>query len=346
MRLRFTLLLLSIFFFSCTTSKPTAKTESSNRFLIAWWNVENLFDTTNDPTQDDDFTPSGKYKWTEERLDYKFKQLSVVIRDLAQSRNYTLPDIMGFCEVEHQHLLDTLFQKYLNATSHKVIYYESPDPRGIDVGIVYNSEKFQLLESKPHRVNLDEGSTRDILEAKFSSGRKILYVFANHWSSRRGGEEASEPRRIVAAQTLRTRLDEILAQDSTADVIMLGDLNDEPSNHSVSKTLRAIGDLNQALASSDGTLYNFMATYQGIGTYYYQNHWERIDHAIVTKGLFDNRGFTAVPNSFTAFYKTYMFEKDRDGKPTEKPFRTFAGQRYLAGYADHLPILLEISLNP
>jgi predicted extracellular nuclease len=346
MRLRFTLFLLSIFFFACTTSKPTATTASSTQFLIAWWNVENLFDTIDDPTQDEDFTPSGKNKWNEERLDYKFKQLSTVIRDIAQSRNYTLPDIMGFCEVEHGYLLDTLFQKYLNAKSYRVVCYESPDPRGIDVGIVYNSEKFQLLDSKPHRVNLGQGSTRDILEAKFSSSGKILYVFANHWPSRRGGEEASEPRRIVAAQTLRARLDEILSQDSTADVIMLGDLNDEPSNNSVSKTLRAIGDLNQVLSSNDGTLYNFMATYQGIGTYYYQNHWERIDHAIVSKGLFDNKSFSVVPNSFSAFHKTYMFERDRDGKPTEKPFRTFAGQRYLGGYADHLPILLEISLLP
>jgi predicted extracellular nuclease len=346
MRLRFAIFLLSIFFFACTTSKPNAKTESSNTFLVAWWNVENLFDTIDDPTQDDDFTPSGKYKWTEERLDYKFKQLSTVIRDLAQSRNYTLPDIMGFCEVEHQYLLDTLFQKYLNAKAYKVVYYESPDPRGIDVGIAYDSAKFQLLDSKPHRVNLGQGSTRDILEAKFSSGGKVLYVFANHWSSRRGGEEASEPRRIVAAQTLRARLDEIFSQDSTADVIMLGDLNDEPSNNSVSKTLRATGDLNQVLASSDGTLYNFMAGYQGIGTYYYQNHWERIDHAIISKGLFDNKGFSIIRNSFAVFHRTYMFERDRDGKPTEKPFRTFAGQRYLGGYADHLPILLEISLLP
>ncbi|MFN3638230.1 MAG: endonuclease/exonuclease/phosphatase family protein [Chloroherpetonaceae bacterium] len=347
MRLRFSVLVLfSVVFFSCTTTKPTAPSPSSPQFLVAWWNVENLFDTIDDPTQDDDFTPSGKYKWTEARLDYKFKQLSTVIRDLANSRNYTLPDIMGFCEVEHQHLLDTLFQKYLNAKSYKVIYYESPDPRGIDVGIAYNSDKFQLLDSRPHRVDLGQGSTRDILEAKFFHNGNVLYVFANHWSSRRGGAEASEPRRLVAAQTLRTRLDEILAQDSTADVIMLGDLNDEPENNSVSQTLRAVGDLNRVLASTDGTLYNFMAAYRGIGTYYYQNHWERIDHAIVTKGLFDNKSFSALPNSFTAFHKPYMFERDRDGKPTEKPFRTFAGQRYLGGYADHLPILLEIKLNP
>ncbi len=341
--------------FSCSTTKPTATQESaasatSTRFLVAWWNVENLFDTIDDPTQDDDFTPSGKYKWTEARLDYKFKQLSVVISDLAESRNYTLPDIMGFCEVEHQHLLDTLFQKYLNAKAHKVVYYESPDPRGIDVAIAYNGEKFTLLDSKKHKVALDGGATRDILEAKFeakgSSKGNVLYVFANHWSSRRGGQEASEPRRIVAAQTLRNRIDELLARDSTADVVMLGDLNDEPSNNSVSKTLRAIGDLNQVLASNDGMLYNFMVAYQGIGTYFYQNHWERIDHAIVSKGLFDNRSFSAVPNSFTAFYKPYMFERDKDGKPTEKPFRTYAGQRYLGGYADHLPILLEIKLNP
>lgn len=347
MRLHFSFfIILSNLFFSCTTTKPTATTTPSNQFLVAWWNVENLFDTIDDPTQDDDFTSSGKYKWTEERLDYKFKQLSIVIRDLAQSRNYTLPDIVGFCEVEHQHLLDTLFQKYLNAKAHKVIYYESPDPRGIDVGIVYNSEKFSLLDSRKHKVELGQGSTRDILEAKFSAQGKVLYVFANHWSSRRGGEEASEPRRIVVAQTLRHRIDELLAQDSTADVVVLGDLNDEPSNNSVSKTLRAIGDLNQVLASNDGALYNFMAAYQGIGTYFYQNHWERIDHAIVTKGLFDNRSFSAVPNSFTAFYKPYMLERDKDGKPTEKPFRTYAGQRYLGGYADHLPILLEIKLNP
>ncbi|MGQ9804853.1 MAG: endonuclease/exonuclease/phosphatase family protein [Chlorobiales bacterium] len=344
MRLRFYLFIFfSALFFSCATTKPTAT--PSNQFLVAWWNVENLFDTIDDPTQDDDFTPSGKYKWTEERLDYKFKQLAVVMRDLAQSRNYTLPDIMGFCEVEHQHLLDTLFQKHLNAKSYKMVYYESPDPRGIDVGLAYDADKFMLIDSRKHKVALDGGATRDILEAKFSHQGHTLYVFANHWPSRRGGEEASEPRRIAAAQTLRNRIDELLAQDSTVDVIMLGDLNDEPSNNSVSKILRAIGDLNQVLASSDGTLYNFMATYQGIGTYYYQNHWERIDHAIVTKGLFDSRGFSVVPNSFTAFHKPYLFERKKDGKPTEKPFRTYAGQRYLGGYADHLPILLEITLQ-
>lgn len=344
-------LLLCVSFFSCSNTRQTATplasaSATSSRFLVAWWNVENLFDITDDPTQDDDFTPSGKYKWTEERLDYKFKQLSVVISDLAESRNYMLPDIMGFCEVEHQHLLDTLFQKYLSAKAYKVVYFESPDPRGIDVGIAYDADKFTLIDSRKHKVALDGGTTRDILEAKFSIKGNVLYVFANHWSSRRGGQEASEPRRMVAAQTLRNRLDEILTQDSTADVIMLGDLNDEPMNNSVSKTLRAVGDLNRVLTSSDGTLYNFMAAYEGIGTYFYQNHWERIDHAIVTKGLLDNRSFSVVPNSFTAFYKPYMFERDKDGKPTEKPFRTYAGQRYLGGYADHLPILLELELNP
>lgn len=346
MRLRLTLLFaLPLVFFSCSTTKqPAAPAPTASKFLVAWWNVENLFDTIDDETQDDDFTPSGKYKWTEERLDYKFKQLSTVIRDLAKSRGYALPDIMGFCEVEHQWLLDTLFQKHLGGKTYQTVYYESPDPRGIDVGVAYDGAKFQLLESRKHKVNLGQGSTRDIVEAKFSHKGNALYVFVNHWPSRRGGEEASEPRRLAAAQTLRSRLDEILSQDSTADVIMLGDLNDEPSNRSVSEILRATGDLSAVTASSDGALYNFIASYQGIGTYHYQNRWERIDHAIVSKGLFDNKSFTVVPNSFAVFHQTYMFEKDRDGKPTEKPFRTYAGARYLGGYADHLPILLEIQL--
>ncbi|MCS6989905.1 MAG: endonuclease/exonuclease/phosphatase family protein [Chloroherpetonaceae bacterium] len=346
MRLRPTILFaLPFFFFACATTKqPAAPTPSASKFLVAWWNVENLFDTIDDETQDDDFTPSGKFKWTRERLDYKFKQLSTVIRDLANDRGYALPDIMGFCEVEHQWLLDTLFQAHLGGKTYRTVYYESPDARGIDVGIAYDGAKFQLLDSRKHKVDLEQGATRDIVEAKFSRNGNVLHVFVNHWPSRRGGEEASEPRRIVAAQTLRSRIDEILAQDSTADVIMLGDLNDEPSNRSISQVLRATGDLTLVKSSSDGALYDFIASYQGIGTYRYQNRWERIDHAIVTKGLLDNARFFVVPNSFAVFHKPYMFERERDGKPTEKPLRTYAGAQYLGGYADHLPILFEIQL--
>lgn len=329
---------------SMTKQSPPANATPS-KLLIAWWNVENLFDTTDDPTQDDDFTPSGKNKWTEQKLEHKLKQLATVINDLAKSRSTLLPDVMGFCEVEHQHLLDTLFQKHLNAKNHKLVYFESRDPRGIDVGIVYNSERLQLLDARIHRVKLDDGYTRDILEAKLSINGKNLFVFANHWSSRRGGAEASEPKRVVAAQTLRNRVDEILAQEPEADIVMFGDLNDEPSNKSVLGILRANGDLNKVKQSNDGTLYNFMAAYQGIGTYYYQKHWERIDHIIVSKGLFDAKNFSAIETSFSVFYKDYMFEKEKDGKPTEKPLRTFAGQKYLGGFADHLPIMFEIQVQ-
>jgi predicted extracellular nuclease len=331
---------------ACSTAKPSATPiTNSDKLLIAWWNVENLFDTIDDPTQDDDFTPSGKNKWTTERLEHKFKQLATVIGDLAASRNAALPDVMGFCEVEHQRLLDTLFQKFLNAKNHRMVYFESKDPRGIDVGIAYNSARFQLVDSRIHRVKLEEGYTRDILEAKFSLDGKNLFVFANHWSSRRGGEEASEPKRVLAAQTLRNRVDEILAQEPDADIVIFGDLNDEPTNKSVLSVLRATGDLNNVKSSNDGALYNFMAAYQGIGTYFYQKHWERIDHMIVSKGLLDAKNYSVLESSFSAFYKDYMFEKEKDGKPTEKPLRTFAGQKYLGGYADHLPIMLEIKVQ-
>jgi predicted extracellular nuclease len=314
--------------------------EKKTTLLVAWWNVENLYDTTDDPNDDDEFTPQGKNNWNEERLKLKFEHLAQVIKDMSKAHNTALPDVMGFCEVEHQALLETLFSTYLKSADYGFVYYESSDMRGIDVGFAYNKKSLTLVEGKRFYVDLKtDRPTRDVVMGKFSRNGKFLYVFGNHFPSRRGGKEESEPRRIAAAQTLRAAIDEILKNDSNADIIVLGDFNDEPTDKSIADILKS--SANPDDVTNDGTkLYNFMAAYQGIGSYLFRREWSKIDQALVSKGMLNKTGFSAPLSGFQCFSQEYMFEEKKSGE--KQPFRTYAGNKWLGGYADHLPICLEV----
>jgi len=147
----------------------------SSSFLVAWWDVEALFDTKPDTTTDVDFTPSGKYQWTPEKLNLKFQRLAQTIQDLAHSRGFALPDIMGFCNIEHQWLLDTLFQKYLRTNDFQTVFFASPSSASRNLGLVFNRRKFSLNYSNTYPIALDTGksSMPDIMLVKLDT----LYCF-------------------------------------------------------------------------------------------------------------------------------------------------------------------------
>ncbi len=332
---------------SAALEKP-AKNFSA-KFLVAWWNVENLYDPTRTSDAGGDFTPKGKQNWTQERLTQKFKNLAQVIKDMSKARGFDLPDVMGFGGVSRQWLLDTLFQKYLNARSYRTVYYESPDERGLDVGIVFNAAKFQLDFSSNYTVKLDSGDakTRDIVLAKLDYQGRILSVVCTHWNKPISNLDLSEEKRVKAARLLRGVINSLSEGEkdkpkTEADIVVLGDFNDTPDAPTITDALRAVGDTAAVVASQNALLYNFAARYSGVGTYYFRGKWQRLDQAMVSKGMFDAKAFFVEPDGFACFSAPYLYEASRRSEPFGKPLPTYSEQRYLGGYSDHLPISLIV----
>ncbi|NOX19458.1 MAG: hypothetical protein GXO87_14415 [Chlorobi bacterium] len=309
-------------------------------FYAANWNLENLFDTVDDPkTRDEEFTPEGKKDWTQARLNKKLYNLSRVIRYMNDVRG---PDLLGVEEVEHAALLKELIYTYFCDKNYGLVYFESPDFRGIDVGLIYNKDKFTVIESKSHKVNIGENrTTRLILEAKlrhYKSGEEF-YVFVNHWPSRRGGEKKSESKRMAAAQVLKDRLTEINKTEPGANVIIIGDFNDVPKNASVKKILNAqkftCGD---SLTAPAGEMFNL--TYkifdEGKGTYLYKQNWNMLDQMIISQTLADGKGIDYICNTIEIVKPEFI--QTKRGKYKGAIFPTYGGWKYLGGFSDHYPI--------
>ena len=322
--------------------------QKNDTIFIAHWNLENLFDNIDDPkTVDEEFLSTGTKEWTDERVDKKLYNLSRVIRSMNDSRG---PDLLGVCEVEHQSLLDTMINKYLSDKSFKVAYLESPDGRGIDNGIIYNSKMFSLLDVKGHTVDMGGGyNTRLVLEGIFLLQEKdTIYFFVNHWPSRRGGEDKSEPSRIKAAKTLRNRVEFIFANNPISHIVIVGDFNDEPTNISVKDHLKAEPFFcdsldHENLSENFGTdLFNlsYKAWSDGEGSYKYKDDFNMLDQIIVSKELLVGLNIKYVCNSFEVYKPSLMVT--RSGKFQGAPFPTYGGVRYLGGYSDHFPVTAKL----
>ncbi len=326
--------LLLVGAYSNSSAQPT--------FQVGFWNIENLFDTTDaSATRDDDFTPQGRYEWTEKRLSKKCADLTRVIHEIDINNDLA---ILGLAEIENFQVLNRLNSDYIKR-GWDVVHKESPDERGIDCGLLFNPELVQLVGKKFHTVFLaGDDKTRDIIEAEFKlnagSNQSPLYVFVNHWPSRWGGQEATDPLRRSAAQTLRIRVDQILGKDPQADIIIMGDFNDYPTDPSIQQVLRAHG-LNPNAYPGDliNTTWKLHQE-PNKGTYMYRGKWGVLDQIIVSQGMVDKQDFDWVFDSTHPFAEDYLFVTE--GKYAGWPFRLFAGGKYHGGYSDHLPILCNI----
>ena len=314
-----------------------------NSFQVGFWNIENLFDTTNaKDIRDDDFTPSGKYFWTEERLVKKYQDLSKVIHHIDHDQDLAL---LGLAEIENFSVLERLNRDFIQS-DFKIIHKESPDERGIDCGLLYDPARLELIEKQfiPIWLAGDE-KTRDIIEARFripgSNQQTELYVFINHWPSRWGGQARTDPLRRKAAATLRSRIDEILIKDSLADIIILGDFNDYPNDPSLRQVLRAAS---LKIRAFPGDLINTTWNVHldpDQGTCMYRGDWGVLDQIIISSGMIDGHGFKWVHESTGPFQQDYLLETG--GKYAGWPFRMYRSGEYQGGYSDHLPILCRVS---
>lgn len=320
-------------------------TIGQNTIQVGFWNVENLFDTTNSAlTIDDDFTPSGRYAWTETQLFKKFSDLSYVIHNISEIQNLAL---LGLAEIENFDVLDRLNSEFIKR-DYQIIHKESPDERGIDCGLLYDPSVLTLQEQ--HFIPLflaGNEKTRDIIEAEFSySGSKnqhSLYVFINHWPSRWGGEQKTDPLRRSAARTLRTRVDQILQNDPDADIIIMGDFNDHPTNESVKTVLRAKQwNPNPYPGDLINTTWDLHMDPKA-GTYVYRGVWGTLDQIIISPGLADLKGFSWILDSTKPFKPDYLIESEGNYKGW--PYRMYRGGKYYGGFSDHLPITCQLQYS-
>jgi len=329
------LLLLCLTWTNCKT--PTTVNKATvQEIRFAFYNVENLFDIYDAPiTKDEEFTPTGKKKWTEERYQKKLDQLSTVVADLK------FPDILGVCEVENKKvLLDWAAHRKLVDQNYHIVHFDSPDIRGIDNGLLYRKDHFTVLEKAAYKIDfpkeiVENYTTRDILYVKGKYRGELLHIFVNHWPSRRGGVRESEPKRVYVASQLREKTDAIYAKDPKANILIMGDLNDETDNKSVLNTLGAgAPDLTQTQY-----LYNFTQPLDaaGEGSYRYKANWNMLDQIIVSPNLTSGKLRAVKAYIFQPEYLNYM-----DKKYGKKPNKTYGGPNYYGGYSDHYPVYLEL----
>ena len=308
-----------------------------------FYNVENLFDTIDTPKKrDEEFTPEGSKRWNSWKYRAKLKALGQILLWVGKG---IPPSLVGLCEVENRQVLDDLVNSFLlRKQGYQIIHYESPDFRGIDVALLYRGSEFQPLTSIPLRVVLPSPTshTRDILYVKGLCYGDTLHLFVNHWPSRYGGEAKSRPKRAAAASTLRQACNEILTRSPEARILIMGDFNDSPTNHSVQSILGA------AFPTQGGSpfLYNLSRSNDKKvrGTHRFRGEWAMLDQIIVSPSLYhEDQGLRVVPNSFRIVYnEEKMLSRDkRYGGYTPK--RTYLGRTFKGGYSDHLPILIQLT---
>jgi len=336
----FIIFLLFVFF----TSYNSFAQQNTGDFSILFYNVENLFDIYDNPETDDDFfTPDGEFHWTNKRLTSKLLNTSKVI---LSASGWNVPDIVVFCEIENRYVLEELITNTpLKSVPYKIIHKESPDHRGIDVALIYNSERFFPLEYNyyPLLVNNKPLNTREILYVSgVVNGKDTVHVFGNHWPSRYSGFLETKSLRKAAATLLRSKVDELNSRFPSPKIIILGDFNDNPEDESVSEILNA-QKVEQPI--TENQLYNLFYNLKRIdqGTMKYQSQWFIFDQIIVSGSLLTaNTGVFAKPENAKVVALPFLLEDDQKfgGK---KPFRTYYGFSYNGGFSDHLPVLLQLN---
>lgn len=308
--------------------------------VIGFYNLENLYDTINDPNKnDEEFLPNGSNEWTGKRYIEKLDHMARVISEIGTEANPDGLAILGMCEVENKSVLEDLVkQEKLKGRNYGIVHYDSPDLRGVDVGLIYQPKYFKVTNSKSYRLTIPGKTdffTRDQLVVSGLLDGEMIHVIVGHWPSRRGGEKRSEANRIEAAKLSRHIVDSIYTIDENAKVIVMGDLNDDPTNKSIQKFLNATGDKS---AVTGNKLYNPMYDLhmKGIGTLAHRDVWGIFDQTILTPEWIKNDYSSFRFYIAKVYNKPYLMQKD--GNFEGYPFRTYSGGVYTAGYSDHFAV--------
>lgn len=334
--------------YSCAQEKRNPPDE---RFRIMFYNVENLFDPFDDSLKNDnEFLPGSIRGWTWKKFERKLENISKVV---IAAGEWEPPEIVAFSELENKFVMIQLLKRTpLGRFDYSIIHEESPDERGIDVGLIYRRDKFREVYHEAIKVRSDDlkMKTRDILYVKGiikgKSGLEsdTLHLFVNHWPSRTGGPSVTAYKREDAALTLRSYTDSLFRIDPECLIILTGDFNDEPVDESIRKHLGAKPDPDD----DPGALYCLMTPFVGkfdTGTNKYKSQWGVIDQFIVSGELLDNDTQIKIKDNKAQILALPFLLNEDETYSGRIPFRTYNGMKYSGGFSDHLPILLTLEFK-
>ena len=320
-------------------------------YKVLFYNFENLFDTIRDPEiYDSEFTPEGGKRWNTAKYTKKIKNLERVLFDISAT-DKIYPAVIGIAEIENRSVLeDVISQPKLRPANYRIVHYDSPDRRGVDVAFFYRPDQFKLegsstigyyLESKP------DFRTRDILTMWGTIEGEPFYFMVAHWPSRLGGKGPSAGMRRHAADLMRAAADSVMQANPATKVVMMGDFNDDATDASVVEGLRAKGDISKV---KEGDMFNpFIALLNdGIGTLAYRDSWNLFDNIVVSENVAKaSEGKLKIQkaNRKTKYYgsiftRPYMLVKE--GQFKGYPLRTFVGNNFQGGFSDHFPVYIYI----
>lgn len=332
---------------SCGTSNKATKVngQAQDRFEVVhfgFYNFENLFDTLDtEDVRDESFTVNGDLQWNTPKYFEKQGHIAQVISEMGVENNKDGLAFFGTAEVENRSVLEDFVKESAVAKrNYKIVHYDSPDRRGIDVALLYQEKYLKVLDSRTHKltiINADgsEYPTRDILYVYGELLGEPIHIMVNHWPSRRGGEKKSQPNRNNAAAICKHISDSILVQNPKAYIVVMGDFNDDPISPSVKKILGAKGEKKDVRKKG---FYNpWVKLYKnGHGTLAYRDAWSLFDQVILSES------WIAPPDGGFKFYKSKVYSPSylvqKIGQYRGYPFRTFAGGKYIGGYSDHFPV--------
>jgi exonuclease III len=343
--------MLSTFLFAALFLNPLCNNAQKEYEVacVGFYNLENLFDTLVDPDPNkilqDDFTPLGGNNWNTEKYIEKLGNMSKVISEMGLESTPDGLAVLGVAEIENKKVLEDLVkEKSISARKYQIVHYESPDRRGIDVGFLYQEKYFKVLSSDSYELTIqgnDNFASRDQLLVSGEMLGERMHFIVCHWPSRRGGEKKSGPKREAASKLSLHIMDSIRKAEPGAKIIMMGDLNDDPTSKSIKNVLSPRAATEDVM---DGDLYNPMTKLykKGIGTLGYREAWNLFDQMILTSGLVD---ITKEYKTF-GYYNVTIFNKpyliSTDGRFKNYPYRTYSYGEYIGGYSDHFPVYVTL----
>ncbi len=309
---------------------------NSTSVRLMFYNVENLFDTYNDPVKDDDeFLPAGVRRWNQTR--YK-KKLNSVYKTITAAGEWSPPALIGLCEIENKKVLeDLVFGTYLSNYRYGIIHEESPDERGIDVALIFRQDIVHILGYEswtPASINKADFKSRSVLYVKCEIFHDTLHLIINHWPSRRGGVLAGESVRNDIADMVRAAADSLIIRSSgRSKIIIMGDFNCTPDDPVIRRLTQSAGSLVNLAVPDNSAI---------PGTYRYMGTWELLDQIIVSKSLLDSpSGLYTDPHKFRIYKPDFLLKNDGN-YPGLTTFQTYRGYTYQGGFSDHLPVLLDL----
>lgn len=324
-------------FTACQQKIHTLK-RPANGLSIAFYNIENLFDTIDDPkTNDRDFLPDAKVPWNSERYTHKLSQISKVI---AAMDTLDFPHVLGLSEIENKTVLEDLIaEKQIEKAGYEIIHIEDNDPRGIEVAMLFRPDYFKPVHQQALvHVRENGRKSRHILYVKgLIHSRDTLHLFVNHWTSRFGGQEATEAARIGSGKFLRTVVDSLHSIIPDANIVIMGDFNDNPDDPSMFSHLRAYAPGEEIRPKE---LFNLAMEgfVTGEGTLFYRG-WDFFDQIIVSSSLLKAES-SLKAGPIQIIKKDWMLFTPSRGEA--RPNRTQSGNNYYGGFSDHLPVMVKI----